>query len=124
MTKRLAEYAGLDYPTRYVELFGRVNLCHGERFSLVEARKRAEQLCDEFSRNEELVGVVLLGRAVERAFGVECRKWFEWYPPTLLLPARSASSPHPSIRNRWWDVEENREAARDFWRATAAMAWR
>lgn len=70
--------------------------------------------------------VVLLGRAVARAFAVDLPYYvfgaFDVAPGGILVRGTSfrvAISPHPSGRSRYWNERARREEAAAFWRSVA-----
>lgn len=100
--------------------FRRVNLLirwpgksgKGDAFPMDEARSAAIALL----LDGELSGrVILLGKAVGRAFGIRDPKYFEW---TDVSDCKMAVFPHPSGINHWWNSPENRRTAADFLRTT------
>lgn len=111
----LAELAGV--PTHALAfLFVRVNLLG----RLPERVARGDLVGPAWGVVSALGGrrAVLLGRDVAGACGARVRglgsaPWLEWRP----LPSGSgAVMPHPSGRNRWWNSQDNRAAARAFLR--------
>jgi len=80
--KRLADLAGLSWPTEFVRLFDRVNVLpehpgpsasgKGDAFPLTEARRRVTELMSELDGRR----VLLLGRDVSRCFEMPSR-WFQ-----------------------------------------------
>lgn len=71
--------------------------------------------------------IILLGRRVESCFfDIRTRTpWFTWrYIRNDKLHVQSFACvvPHPSGTSRWWNEEENVEAARAFWRHQARVA--
>lgn len=63
--------------------------------------------------------LVLLGREVHVAFGMEGRPLLKWHPRLL---SEVALLPHPSGRNRWFNDAGNARAARMFFRELASRA--
>lgn len=114
----------------YFRLFDRVNLLykfHGrtgrdDRFPRGLARVAASSIRPLLAGRD----VVLIGRNVAMAFGLEDMNWHEWVEVEVRKPlpksqpvytARMAVVPHPSGRNHWYNNGENRQLAADFWRA-------
>lgn len=124
---RLADIMGLSRG-EYLRAFDRANLIpefpgkdgNGEdKFPRSPARFAA-QVMRPLLRGRT---VVLVGRQVAQAFGVES-DWHEWqdlqvgpYHAVTRCPgvARIAVVPHPSGRNHWYNSELNRASARRFW---------
>lgn len=80
----------------------------GDLFDAPAARAHAERLRPALPRFRR---VVLLGRRVESAFGLERGEWFEARDPE----GRVAVAPHPSRVSHWWNEGANYLAARAFW---------
>jgi hypothetical protein len=110
-------------PFDAVNLLGRGD----SRWSPEIARYRARQLLEEAFAGRE---VCLLGRRVARAFArmhpaldaLAAAPPFSQAAPTVPDPAGGWArsmvwwAPHPSGRNRWWNVEANRRAGEAFFR--------
>jgi hypothetical protein len=101
---------GLE-PREYLRLFDRANLCP-QRWSVREARVRAEALLDE-----RRPAYVLLGRKVAEAFGFGDRAPFSTVLVGYSLIDGGADSrvyllPHPSGLCREWNVPGAFERAR------------
>lgn len=124
---RLAKLAGMSR-REYLKSFERINLLRDfpgrtgrdDKFPIGKARVAARAI-------EPLLAgraVVLVGRNVARAFGLEELEWHTWseFPVRRFLPvsqriviAQVAVVPHPSGRNHWYNRSENRRIAREFW---------
>ena len=110
---RLSDILGLGM-TNYLRYFDRVNLLRGDRWSTAQARIEADRI-----RESRLGDLVLLGRKVAAAFGLDFtspapgesgRLFFRAFPRgdggrVLVLP-------HPSGRNLLWNLPENRALGR------------
>lgn len=126
---RLAALAGLS-AHEYLATFQRINLlrefpgrrrhpCGTRRdhWPRAEARSAAEAIAPLLGDRT----VVLLGRNVARAFGLEGAEFHVWrtvhvpYPPDQPVLFSAACVPHPSGLNRWYNDSRNLEAARAFW---------
>lgn len=94
----------------------------GDLFPMKDAMAAARGLLDK------LVGrtVILLGNGVARAFGVRQFKYFNIYEmrhpenPNVVIANFCAIVPHPSGKNRIFNVRANRDAASKFLRTLAA----
>jgi hypothetical protein len=95
---RLCRLMGLDSDD-YLDRFDRANLCD-YRWSVRKARERAESLLDA-SEN-----LVLLGSKVCDAFQIAFTPFrIVWRNPKIMAsPRRLFVLPHPSGRNRMWNV--------------------
>jgi hypothetical protein len=145
--RRIAELAGLGYPHEYVRRFGRINLIEtfpgyrengngdgeGDAFPIVEARAGARRIVEEVVRGGGGNELVLLGRGVTRAFRWEPSSWFEETELAVLAKVdgsptthslRLSVAPHPSGLNRYWNEEENRRLASEFFRERAERSLR
>lgn len=100
--KRLLALVGVELP------WWNIHGAEPPRWNARVARARAtEWLMMRPGFNEPLI---LLGRKVCAAFGVVDEPWLEWYrSPTHEHPM--IAFPHPSPRNRWWNVPGNVSAA-------------
>lgn len=92
----------------------RVNLCVGS-FDREEAKRRALELLGE----APWTTVVLLGRQVQRAFGVTSADGFVAVPALTGPERRLLGIPHPSGRNPLYGDRANVEQARAMMRAAA-----
>lgn len=112
----------------YLQLFDRVNLLpyfpgkhkRDDKFPMSPAKLAALVMRPLLAGRR----VVLVGRGVANAFGVEA-EFHQWsvlearrYCPIQREPhaIHLAVVPHPSGRNRWYNQDENLQLARDFWR--------
>ena len=112
----------------YLERFDRMNLLFhfpgkrqsGDKFSIRDAKLAANAIRPLLVDRR----VVLVGRNVANAFGLQEEEFHEWttlqvrrYCPIQKCRglARIACVPHPSGRNHWYNDAENLEAARRFW---------
>jgi hypothetical protein len=101
-------------PERVYLACHRTNLCT-ERWSLREARRRADKLLlDEPSRPWDVV--VMLGCRVRDAFYYQY-PLFSSQECGLYWPVTLISLPHPSGLSRAWDMPGNVDRARDLLRA-------
>jgi hypothetical protein len=101
------------------EAFGRLDLANlykrpmpsdgwkGSHFPAVLARRQAKQFGLPGGKG---VVVLLAGKRVAKAFGVEAR----YFEPCLLRRRVCYVVPHPSGVNRWYNVEINRWRAKQF----------
>jgi uracil-DNA glycosylase len=119
--RKLAELASM-VPMEFYLSTVRVNLLpyyvgtngDGDAFPMPDARGNAERMAPVLDGRT----VVLVGRRVAEAFG--CRLgWFEWGDDHFAarggtVRIRYATIPHPSGRNRFWNDQENTQAARRF----------
>jgi len=108
---RLAGLSGVDELARRHELANLLPRFPGKRgkgdaFPPAEARRAAHGVRPKHR------DVLLLGRHVARAFGVD-RPFFEWWD---LGRWRVAVVPHPSGVSRWWNDSANRARAAAFLR--------
>lgn len=89
---------------------------HGDRFDREAARRSVSRLARRLDGRD----VILLGRHVSRAFGLELRplRWSVFVGPACTF--RVAMLPHPSGVNLWWNEERHRRAAARFLRAALA----
>ncbi len=97
---------------------GRRNMGVGDAFPLEEVRRSAYSLWSTYLgvTSCQYDWVLLLGRAVENAFGG--RKPMPWMKWELIMPQamKVAVLPHPSGVNRWWNETANKRAAKRFLR--------
>lgn len=107
---RLREMIGVDEMT-YLRKFQRVNLCGG-KWSLHDARGRAQELAVGELRRGKLRTFVLLGSKVCGVFGVQ-PEWFTILPEIPAAVPRMIVLPNPSGRNRIWNVPGNWEKVRE-----------
>ena len=123
---RLCEMMGITRG-QYLGMFDRVNLLYNfpgkhkrdDKFPMREARIAACAMRPLFAGRV----VILIGRNVAEAFGVEAEfhTWFAWpvRRPNLIQRcngvAQAAVVPHPSGRNHWYNRPEHRALARAFW---------
>lgn len=119
----LAALAGV-IPHKFDELFECVNVLDrwpgkqgkGSAFPLPEARARAIIMVEKLKERK----VILLGRRVEMAFGLNL-PWLTLTPWIFIdrlgepVTCEVATCPHPSGVNRWWNDASNRRAAATFW---------
>lgn len=87
---------------QYLERFDRRNVVYAKEFNKKIAADGARALHEEFWGSKRTI--VLLGRDTVAAFGI---------PPLLIHPqivggATWRQIPHPSGRNFWYNVEQNR----------------
>jgi hypothetical protein len=112
--KLLAELAGVSFE-EYMEQTERMNLLNrwpgkagkGDRWDAQAARERASELKQVFSGRV----AVLLGRNVAGAFGLNALPWLTW---TEKFGGRLSIIPHLSGIVTWWNSDENRRKAGDF----------
>lgn len=95
--------------TAYLDAFERRNLVIAQQWDRIVARARAYEIVLELHGSGRTV--LLLGRAVREAFNFVLGGGL---PPLLVHPQEAGGItwrqiPHPSGRNRWYDVEENRK---------------
>lgn len=119
--RRIASLAGLSFES-YLRSYQRTNVLdywpgagvRGARFPISEAW--IASLAIEVRVRRQYRTVVLLGKRVRRAFGLEYLDYFEKYKygrATIVV------IPHPSGINRWFNSEENRRYFGNFMRALA-----
>lgn len=77
----------------------------GSTFPMDAAREAAARL-------SEVRPLILLGKRVAKAFGVE-QPWFWWVDNIAVVP-------HPSGLNRWWNDPQNTARATEFWKLVIA----
>ncbi len=135
---RLAALMGLD-ARAYLRIFQRINLLRdfpGKRqrpggtrvdhWPKKEARQAAELIAPLLNERQ----VILVGRNVARAFGLDKKPWHEWihhvvpYPPDQPTRVHIALVPHPSGLNRWYSDAQNQIEARSFWAAFLEESYR
>ena len=107
----LERVLGLDRG-ELLETVGAANLFDHkvERWRAREARVRARFLEENALPYLPWGRVVLLGRRVQRAFGVSTLEPFGVWSGSKLF------APHPSGLNRWWNDRGNRADFARFWR--------
>lgn len=128
--KRIMLMCGLSAKQYYL-LYDRANLLPpqapsdflgekaGDTFDYAAARRAAAGLVrTAIARRYHLV--VLLGRRVQRAFGLELNEE-SVYRSSFFAPVEAAglklvAVPHPSGTSRWWNDQNNRLCAERFWR--------
>lgn len=115
---RLAKFMGLTR-TQYLRTFDRVNVLQDfpgkckrdDKFPMRDAIIAARAMRPLLAGRE----VILVGRNVANAFGYYEIPFHHW-----MSDDRSGFMvcciPHPSGRNLWYNLAENREAAAEFWR--------
>jgi hypothetical protein len=81
------------------------------------ARAVATRFCLDLQEGNRTWTLLLLGRKVCHAFGIERPEWLEWYRSALWGPMIAV--PHPSGLNRWYNDTENRRAATKLLSAVA-----
>jgi uracil-DNA glycosylase len=121
---RIARFCGLQRGAQLLEFFDVENLlpayvgatATGDRFPVALARERAAQLRSAWSPDRP---VILVGRGVARAFGLDF-PYFQWRVIGGGIPV--AVVPHPSGRNRYWNQASHRIAAWRFWRNAMGYA--
>lgn len=109
---RLLWYAGYSYG-QYMSTFDRTNLIRhpvAEKWPAAEAREAARSMVP-LLRGQK---VILLGRRVAAAFGLSDAPLLEWVWGDEACSFRSATVPHPSGLNRWWNEGANRTSALRF----------
>lgn len=145
--RELAYYAGLCLP-EFNEKFECVNVLDrwpgkagkGDDFPMKLAYDGAERVQAKVVEGD-YARVILLGRRVEAAFGIQGNPWFEWFQ--FHIPCRIAPkvdvfrrdedpfvlhecamriykvmmvvTPHPSGVNMWWNDRRNKAQAARFW---------
>ncbi len=104
---------GLRFAKTYLDHFDRVNLCDG-RWSIVEARKRAAAIQEEFHGGQGRPGAVLLGAKVAAAVGFVFRDvvWTSAPSRFIGVDLQLYFLPHPSGRNTVWNEPWAFERAR------------
>jgi len=126
--RRLLGYTGWSRE-EFLRLADRTNLFEHpqERWGPVSARDAATTMVvDDWARYEH---VVLLGRRVADSFReVGSAPFFRCAFYGCATSARSRGTrayvcPHPSGRNRWWNDQNNRRAARRFFNRLATDVW-
>lgn len=114
---RLAQIAGMDRG-HYIQAFDRINLLQtfpgkhkrDDKFPLRLAKVAAAALRPLLHDRV----VVLVGRNVASAFELEL-PFHDWADPGLGFCQKVAVIPHPSGRNKWYNLPENRAIAANFW---------
>lgn len=117
---RLAKFMGLT-AEQYLVLFDRCNVLQefpgkydrDDRFPIRQALIAARAMLP-FLKDRQ---VVFVGRNVANVFGYQELPFHKWTVDTefdFLL----SCVPHPSGRNRWYNLEENVDASQKFWRET------
>lgn len=99
--ERLCSHILLMYEHHYLDSFDRTNLCHGE-WSSKMARIRANGLTGR--------PLILLGKSVQIAFGMEGPEVYA----EKIEGQRVLCIPHPSGRNPWYRLSDNRAHVRDM----------
>jgi len=84
----------------------------GDRFPLPAARAAADRL---MRTNRQHRVLLLLGRGVAQAFGLDDLPFFKWR--RLAGGRLVAVVPHPSGVSRWWNEAPRRVTAREFLRS-------
>lgn len=121
MLSGLAGVAFDDYLmlTERINLFsewtGRREGAKGDSWDDLAARQRASELVRGFRDRT----VVLLGRNVGRAFGLDRLPWMTWID---FEGGRAAVLPHPSGIVRWWNDPKNRAEAGRFLKLALARS--
>lgn len=128
--RKLAEFAGLTFPTEYARLFERVNLLRefpgetldgkGDLFPITTAFMAANELKPELRGRV----VIMLGRNVASAIGHECHgdrcmEWFEWRASEGTM---WGLMPHPSPRNRMWQKPLMHQQGSEFMHEASELA--
>ena len=126
--RKIADLLGIA-PVEYMKSFDRVNVCPFPRPSTIKPTEwtaAAENLAGSLLRGRR---VILLGPNVAACFGItrlnfDFLSWREAQPSRVTnclgyvagrsAPFSWAVLPHPSGRNRWYNDEKNRRAAREF----------
>lgn len=114
---RLASLCDMT-PDQYHKAFERRNvnyLTEGQFKVDSLSRIRAFKLSKGFESGDI---VIMMGRAVCSCFGLPSDRLFQFYPTEQGW--LYAVMPHPSSRNRWWNIEENVEYAKEFMSAVVA----
>lgn len=110
---RLARLMGVDLTDGRVETR---NLFEAHEVVKVDCRRRAAEVLDYCKRHgvTHVVFLVNPRRVVDTA--AARLKWYEDVGGMSI-----AFSPHPSGLSRWWNDEDNRQAALRFWRHLGSM---
>lgn len=104
---------GLE-PRAYLAAYHRANLCSGS-WSIPAARRRAQELMQEFYAPDRELPIVLLGAKVAEAFGQRFEPFTHSSTgPFVLLP-------HPSGLSRLWNESGTFERARALLREAGAL---
>lgn len=120
----LAKMGGIQWPGEWNEVVDAFNVLDefpgrqedgkGDKFPFPLATICADRLKVKLGARPL---VVLLGRRVERAWGLQPQQWFR-------VIGSVAVAPHPSHVNRWWNSRLNRLEAEAFWQEVAREARR
>jgi hypothetical protein len=103
--ERLCKVLGMD-PKEYLRTFERRNLLQGDKWDAAEAAKTARGILLE----SKGAPIVMLGRRVGQAFGLEDVPFFDAYP--MGGGSLAVLLPHPSGRNREWNAADCQARAR------------
>jgi hypothetical protein len=119
---RLASFMGLTRG-EYLVSFDRINLLQDfpgktgrdDKFPMTKAKIAAAAI-KPLLRDRV---VILVGRNVANAFGLEAEfhSWVEGLHYCRLM----AVVPHPSGRNHWYNKQEHKQIAQDFWHSCVAQ---
>ena len=112
--RRLAALSGVDSAT-FAQQFSKMNLLDtwpgqsgkGSKFDAARARESAQRSGRRLRRGRI---VILLGKRVAEAFGIEP----VYFDRQSLRDADAFVVPHPSGVNRWYNVSSNRRKMRAF----------
>lgn len=128
--ERIRNLAGLTL-REYARRFERRNLLRsfpgkqgkGDAFPMAAARAAADRMLPDL--RDRLV--LLAGRKVAEAFGLQKLEWMEWRVVNVSIEEPEETCevsviPHPSGVSTWWNYPENRERARVFLRQLLAAA--
>jgi hypothetical protein len=124
---RLQELMGLSRG-EYLKAFDFVNVLRhfpgkhkrDDKFPMPLARAAADAMRPLLAGRR----VILIGRNVASAFGLDEVDWHAWYEVKVRRrclvsktpwTASMAVAPHPSGRSRWYNEADNRAQARQFW---------
>lgn len=108
----LAGYQGPNAMLLYALDFARTNVVvtadqWKDRELVGAGYRRVSEMADEY------LHVVLLGRRVARAFGLQDQRLFDFVDHVAVMP-------HPSGRSHWWNDPGNERRARAFMRSLRA----
>jgi uracil-DNA glycosylase len=119
---RLQQLMGISR-VEYLRRFDRINLiahypgatCRGDKFPMGQAKSNAEAM------RPLLIGrkVILVGSGPRDAFGLSELDWHTWQRCPVWGATDFVAVPHPSGRNHWYNKEDNRRQAEEFWRRFA-----
>ena len=124
--ERVAELAGLGFPTEYARVFARSNVVE-----LPSGWSDPDEVRDGLFRLAPMMlrapRTILLGRRVAAAFGLldlELLEWKQWQVRSdrPMVAPEISRLPHPSGRNRWWNDPTNVRLAETFLRDTVRWA--